>query len=88
MKFTKAELEELLEKAKKAPDSSWYGGPPVITLDRIEAKTLLSIIESIVGLSWTLNHIQSMAGNPDASEGCRKIIGQSKEALEKWGVGE
>jgi hypothetical protein len=95
MKFTKAQLEKSLDFHKseqklelRLPKNINSGKPAGSDAILTGTSGFISLIESVIGLSEALNHIQSMAGNPDAAEGCRKIIGQSKEALEKWGVGE
>lgn len=89
MKFTKAELKEILNEYKDKTqnieelDDFRVAVPPVI---------LKSLIESVIGLSEALEKINSAIiwsySDDSLDEFQDEIHDDLREALEKWGVGE
>lgn len=83
MKFTKAELEELLEKEKNQYDADF--------MYSISPTFVTQLIKSVIGLSEA---IDSMMDNiavpkPDYQKPFPfAYYEEGKKALEKWGVGE
>ena len=65
-----------------------YAAEHEVDFDIARRTAVPELIQAVRTLAEALEKIQSQAGNPDAADGCRIIIGTAKSALERVGWSE